>query len=154
MSKILAIKSVLTKAGKPNVLVTTAERDHWVPFGMWNAAGNSANFESYIGGNIDADYFAEGEELISGDVAQADNMILRTFSASKNPRVLAEMDAIESAKKAEVLNEAALLFRRRRVEALAKKAAADAAAAKAAADAAAKAGAKSGKAGKHVEVED
>lgn len=153
MSKILAIKSVVTKVtaaggGKPNVLVTASDRvaPHWVPFGMWTAAGNDTNFEAYLGGEFDADYFQKGEELISGDIANDDNIILRSFSASMNPVVLAHMSIINSTAKADALNGAALLFRARREEAQAKakaaKAAADAIAVEAAAKAALAAGVK------------
>lgn len=137
MSKILAIKSATTKAGRPVVIVETAERTVWVPFGMWTNTGADTNFEAYIGGNIDADYFLKGEELISGDVANDDNIILRSVSVSMNSEVLAHMASINANKKAESLNSAALLFRRKRDEATAKakadKAAADALAAEAAA---------------------
>lgn len=130
MSKILAIKSVTTKAGRPVVLVSTVERDHWVPFGMWHAAGNDVNFEAYVGGSFDSSYFKKGDTLISGDVAQDDDIILERFSASMNPEVLAHMAAITSNKKGEGLLEAAAMFR--------KKAAADREAKKLAAEEAAK----------------
>lgn len=130
MSRILAIKQVTAKSGKPFVLVTTADRDHWVAYGMWNSRGLSANLESYVGGEFTADYFLKGEKLLNDDLAQDDNVILRDFVATMNSEVLAGAVARENAERASKASDAAAIFRRRRNEATAK-AAADAAVIKA-----------------------
>lgn len=120
MAKILAIKSVFTKAGKPNVLVSTAEKDHWVPFGQWKSKGASMNFDAYVGGQIETDYFKKDDELLNGQLCTADNTILRDFSVSMNPLVAAYAVAAETATRASELSDAAAIFRRRRLEAQAK----------------------------------
>lgn len=122
--RILAIKAVKTKLGKPNVLISTAEKDHWVAYGMWTSHGNSENLEAYVGGEFTGDYFKKGETLLNGNVAENDDVILRDFSASMNPAVLAGAIAMENREKAQSLTDAALLFRRKRIEAQAAAAAA------------------------------
>lgn len=117
---IIAIKSVVSKNGKPFILVTTADRDHWVAYGMWTSRGLSANLEAYVGGSFEGDYFQAGETLLNGDEAQDSNIILRDFVATQNPTVLAGAIAMENQLKATKLNDAAAIFRRRRTEAAAK----------------------------------
>lgn len=129
MSKILAIKAIKTKLGKPVILVTTAEKDHWCAYGMWTAKGNSEALDAYVGGEFSGDYYQEGEVLLSGDPVTQSDIILRDFSASMNPEVTARVAALGIAAKAESMNDAALLFRRRRTEKLAADAKAAAAAA-------------------------
>src|ERR1019366_2292609 len=101
MSKILAIKhlNVKQKDGlvKPSVLVTTALADIWVTPGQMKSAGASASLENYIGGNIEAVYFAKGELLFDGvTICTDDNKILKSIYVSANPVVLAHSLAIES----------------------------------------------------------
>lgn len=126
METILAIKATKTKLGKPVIIVETASKTHWVAYGMWTAHGNSENLEAYVGGNFAGDYFKKGDELLNGDVAQDDDVILRDFSATMNPAVLAGAIAAENAAKARGFNDAAAIFRKRRNDLLAEKAAKDA----------------------------
>jgi len=116
MAKILAIKSVFTKAGKPNVLVSTAEKDIWVPYGQWQSKGASDNFDGYVGGNIEVDFFAKGDILLNGQECTQDGIILRDFAVSMNPAVVAYAVAAETAQRASKLSDAAAIFRRRRLE--------------------------------------
>lgn len=120
MSKIIAIKSVKTKAGKPNVLVSTAEKDHWCPYGSWIAKGASEALDAYVGGDFQADYFQEGELLLSGDAVTASDVILRDFVVTMNPMVVAGIAAIGVQQKGAEMQQAAAIFRRRRTDALAK----------------------------------
>lgn len=118
--KIFAIKAVTTKGGKPNVLVSTIDgKNHWVPYGSWNAHGNSLSLEGYVGGEFEADYFQEGELLLSGDAVTASNVILRDFTASMNPAVLAGIAALEVKAQSEKMLGAAAAFRARRAQAAA-----------------------------------
>lgn len=116
--KIAAIKSVRTKLGKPNVLVTTIDgKQHWCPYGSWHAKGNSDALDAYVGGEFLFDYFQEGEELLSGDLATSSDVILRDFSASMSPLVVATIAAIGIQKQSEDMQIAAAMFRTRRLAA-------------------------------------
>ncbi len=124
MSKILAVKPITTKAGKPVVLVTTFDgseiKDHWCPFGSWKAKNLSTTaFDAYVGGEFQADYFQEGEILLSGDPVTQSDIILRDFTASMNTAVSASIAALEAKTKSESMSEAAAMFRARRVANLA-----------------------------------
>ena len=119
--KILAIKSVTTKAGRPMILVSTAKSDIWLTVAQWNAKGASATLDNYVGGDIEARYFEEGEELFDGTKCTASDKILDTFSASMNPAVLAHSVVIEAnAKEQEALDVNALFARRRAAKATSK----------------------------------
>lgn len=126
--KILAIKHINTKAteGKPSrslVLVSTAGRDHFITPGQWKSAGASASLDNYVGGDIDARYFEEGEELFDGTVCTASDKILDQFSVSQNPEVLARIGAIEAADAMQGALDKSALFKRQREAAKAKLAA-------------------------------
>lgn len=116
MSKILAIKHVATKAGKPNVLVSTAAQDVWVPFGQWQSKGASAILDGYVGGSIETDFYAKGELLLNGQECTQDGIILRDFSVSMNPQVAAYAAAAEAMSRSAAASDAAAIFRRRRLE--------------------------------------
>ena len=92
MARILAIKSVKSKSGKPFVLLTTSNGDVWIPYGQWSAS-NSVNLQSYVGGEIAVMYFKKGDTLLSGTICEVDNVIVDSFIASQNPRVLALVEA-------------------------------------------------------------
>lgn len=134
MAKILSVKPVQTKLGKQVILVTTFDgtnvKDHWCSFGQWKAKNLSlTSFDAYVGGQFEADYYQEGEVLLSGDPVTQSDTILRDFVASMNPAVSAAVVALESRAKADSMAEANAMFKARRTAQLA-------AAAKLAADAA------------------
>lgn len=130
MSKILNCKSVTTttknKEKKPMILVQTAERDIWITIPQWKSKGLSNSLESYTGGNIDARFFDEGEELFNGTACTESDKILADFSCSANPAVLAHAIVVENAAAMEVAVGASALFARARAERLAKQEAAKA----------------------------
>ena len=98
MSKIIAIKHVTTKAGKPNVLVTTAERDHWVSLGQWTNKAGKANIQNFVGGDFDANYFQVGDILLNGSACTESDIILDDFTVSMNEEVLARAEAVRAEK--------------------------------------------------------
>ena len=114
--KILAIKRITTKAGKSLVLVSTANQDVFITAGQWKSAGASASLDNYVGGNIDARYFEEGEELFDGTECTESGKILDSFSVSANPAVLAHALAIESSLKETQAMDLNALFARKRAE--------------------------------------
>lgn len=128
MSKILSIKPITTKVGKPLILVTTvADGDVYVPYGSWVSGKKySEVLDSYVGGEFHADFYAEGEELLDGTKFEARNgtRILRDFTAAMNP-VVAALLAHQSLKaQSDSMLEAAAMFRNRRNAAITAKAAA------------------------------
>ncbi len=121
--KILAIKRIVTKLGKPSILVQTATKDIFVTPGQWAAQGASQSLDNYVGGDIDANYFEEGEMLFDGTTpCTKSGVILKTVFVSANPAVLAHALAIESANVGQSFMDKAALYTRQRVEAKAKEA--------------------------------
>ena len=119
--KILAIKRVITKVGKPSILVQTATGNHWPTPGQWKSTGASQTLDNYVGGDIDVEYFKEGELLFDGETTcTKDDTILKSVYATPNPKVLAEALAIESAKVAEDFMDRSALFTQARIAAKAK----------------------------------
>jgi hypothetical protein len=114
MAKILAIKPVVTKAGRPSVLIQTATADIWVSHKQYQSKGCSNTFENYVGGDIEADYYKTGEPLFDGTPCTKDDTIVRDFSMSANSMVLASALAIESRLKAEEFSDKSALFARGR----------------------------------------
>lgn len=112
--KILAIKHQSTKAGKPMIIISTADRDVWVTPKQFTSKGGSASLDSYVGGNIDVDYYAKGDALLNGQQCIDDNVILRDFVISANPAVLANALAIESAMRMQNAVDSSALFARNR----------------------------------------
>lgn len=136
MSKILAVKPITTKAGRPMVIVSTIDRDHFVSRSQWEGHKLNVVFDAYVGGNLETDYYAKGDLLLDGvTVVEDDNIILRDFSASMNPEVTAKIASETLNKEAEVAREASAMFARKRAAETPEQAAERRAAAKAARDA-------------------
>lgn len=114
MSKILAVKPITTKASRPMVIVTTLERDHFVTRAQWDGHKLSPAFDAYVGGSFHSDYFQKGDLLLSGDVVEDDNIILRDFSASMNPTVVAAIAGMLINQENSEAKEAAIMFARKR----------------------------------------
>lgn len=123
--KILSIKTVDTTAKngakKPMILVQTATKDIWVTPGQWKSTGANYTLDNYVGGDIDTEYFTEGEMLFD-DVTECtkNDTILKTVYVSQNPAVLAHALAIESANKMADVMDRSAIFSRNRVVALTK----------------------------------
>ncbi len=122
--KILAIKHQSTKKGKPCIMITTAQGLIWPSIGQWRASGASPTLGNYVGGNVEVDYYAEGDEMLGGDLCTKDNTIVRAVYPSENPVVLANSLAIESKNKMEEVSDLASMFAKSRAEAKAKSTAA------------------------------
>lgn len=117
MSKILSLKHVTTGEGRPMIIVSTVDRDHWVTFNQWTKSkGYSAILDPYVGGQFEADYFKAGDELISGDIVDTDDIIIRDFVATMNPVIVAHLVHVEAQAAAAQRSDAATLFQRRRSE--------------------------------------
>lgn len=114
MSKILAVKPVTNKAGRPMVIISTVEKDHWVTRAQWDGAKLLPAFDAYVGGSILTDYFKKGEQLLSGDVVDTDDIILRSFSVSMNPTVAAAVAGNLILQEDAAAKEAAAMFARKR----------------------------------------
>ena len=111
--KILAAKLINTGNGGPKVLVQTAKQDIWVPFGQWKSSCQSP-IPSYIGGDIEPDFYKEGETLLNEQVCTKNDTILRSFVASENPLVIAIAQSYSQEKlENEASDKAALLSRQR-----------------------------------------
>lgn len=116
MSKILAVKPITTKAGRPMVLVQTVDRPlgHFVTRAQWDGHKLSPAFDAYVGGQFLSDYFQKGDLLLSGDVVEDDNIILRDFSASMNPIVVAQIAGMLINQETAQASEATALFAAKR----------------------------------------
>jgi len=114
MSKILAVKPITTKAGRPMVIVSTIERDHFVTRAQWDAHKYSPVFDAYVGGTFSADYFSKGDTLLSGDIVTDDGVILREFSAAQNPTVIAAIAGMLLVQENTAAQEMSALFARKR----------------------------------------
>ncbi len=114
---ILAIKHVTSKVGRPLILVTTAAKDFWLTPKQWNSKGASAALDSYVGGNIDVDYYKEGDTLINGtDKCTKDETLVKDFYVSANSAVLANAFALESSAKMQKSMDMGALFARKKAE--------------------------------------
>lgn len=117
MSKILAVKPITTKAGRPMVIVSTIEKDHFVSRSQWSGHALSDVFDAYVGGEFDSDYYQKGDLLLDGvTVVEDSNVILRDFSASMNPVVTATIAATLIAQQSNQAKEQSALFARKRAE--------------------------------------
>lgn len=115
MSKILAIKPVTSKDGRPFVLVTTADRDIWITRKQWKGHGNTEVFDAYVGGSISTDYYQKGDLLLDGvTVCDESDRILRDFSAAMNVTVTASIAAQVIANQSAEAEEMANMFAKRR----------------------------------------
>lgn len=112
--KILSIKPVTTKKGNPQILIQTASQDVWVSVKQWQSKGCSNNLDSYVGGDIEVDYFKTGEKLINGTDCTKDNILLRDFIPSANPIVLANALAVENNMRMSNMLDKSALFSRQR----------------------------------------
>lgn len=120
MSKILSLKAVTTKAGKPTIIVITDDgKTNWVPYGSWVGHGYSETLDAYVGGEFHADYFQEGDTLLSGDAVTKSDIILRDFTAAMAPEVTAHIASIAARERADGFKAAAAMFRIKRDAALA-----------------------------------
>jgi len=117
--KILELKIINTKSGAVRVLVTTPEKDIWVPFGQWNNKCK-APLDSYVGGSIEAHYFQENDVMTNGEICTSSDVILSDFIASVNPEVAAMAHAVTMQAQMTSANELNALFNRKRAEAKAK----------------------------------
>jgi len=115
--KILDIKPI-AKLGK--ILVTTAESDIWITAGQWKNKGCSNSIGNYVGGDIEVDFYQEGDDMFGGAKCTKSNTIHRDFFISANPVVLANVLAIESASAMEALSGVSALASRRKAEERAK----------------------------------
>ena len=125
MAKILAIKhQVAKKSGKPYIIVNATDREqpHWLPYGMWTNKELSDALNAYVGGEIDTDYFQEGEELNDGSLATSSDAIVRDFAVQMRPAVLGAIIAAENAARASQFSDLSAMFRNKRNAALAEKA--------------------------------
>jgi len=111
--KILAAKLINTGNSGPKVLVQTAKTDIWIPFGQWKSQCQSP-IPSYIGGDIEPDFYKEGETLLNEQVCTKDNTILRSFVASENPLVIAIAQSYSQEKMESEASDKAALFSRQR----------------------------------------
>lgn len=112
---ILAIKNIITKSTKrPMVLISTNVKDHWVTAAQWKSKGLSMNVMSFVKGAFDADYYQKDDQLFDGTIATDSDIILRDFSASQHPSVVAETEAIRLMKQEDEINMASALFARNR----------------------------------------
>ena len=114
--KIVEIKHVTSKAGRPMVLVVGAEKDIWLTAKQFTAKGGSSILDSYVGGNIEADFYNEGDVLQNNEKCTKDGVILRDFSISVNPIVSARALAAEQQMRMDDANSNAALFARKRAE--------------------------------------
>ena len=112
--KILAIKPIVTKAGKPVILVQTASTDVWLSPKQMQSKGCSVSLDSYVGGDIEVDHYKQGDKLIDGTICTTDNKLLKDFIISANPAVLANALAIEAAARFNSMLDASALFARNR----------------------------------------
>ena len=119
MSKILETKIVNTKSGAVKVLVTTPEQDIWVPFGQWMNKCK-APLDSYVGGEISAHFFQEGDEMLNGEICTKSDVVLSDFVAQVNPQVAALAHAVTMENQISKAQEMNALFNRKRTEAKAK----------------------------------
>lgn len=120
MSRIMSIKSTVTKAtGAVKILVSTPEREHWVPYGQWiNAC--KAPLDSYVGGDFVGFYFKEGDTMLNGSLCSKSDIILEDFVASPDKEVLALAHARQSKEAENTASELNALYQRKRKEAQAK----------------------------------
>ena len=119
---ILAIKHATSKAGKPFILVTTASKDIWLTPKQWASKGASSALDSYVGGNVEVDYYKEGDLLLDGtSLCTKDDTLLKDFFISANSAVLANAFAIESSIKMQQANDMGALFARKKAESSAPK---------------------------------
>lgn len=121
MAKILEVKTIKTKLGAVRVLVTTPEKDVWVPFGQWMNKCK-APLDSYVGGEFQADYYQESEEMLNHEICTKSDVVLKDFMASVNPEVTALAHEIASNRQLKEAMDMNALFNRRRAEAKAKEA--------------------------------
>jgi hypothetical protein len=110
--RILALKPVQTKAGKPMILVQTATTDVWLSPKQLTSKGCSLSLDVYVGGDIAIDYHKKGDVLLNGAICDTDDKLLKDFIISANPSVLAAALAIESKQKMEDMLDASALFAR------------------------------------------
>jgi hypothetical protein len=110
---ILAIKHVNSKEGKPFILVTTASKDIWLTPKQWQSKGAMSSLDSYVGGDIETNYYKEGEVLLDGvSKCTKDDTLLKDFFVSASPAVLAQAFAAESSSKMQKASDMATLFAR------------------------------------------
>ncbi len=114
------------------LIVDEAENNVWISVADWTAQGMQ-DPGAYVGGNIEVEYYAIGEEIgNTGSIVETENSVKRNWSLSQNPIVLA-LASIEVAKQA--LQQAQLMAQKsakRLAESKAKAAIAEAAAVEAA----------------------
>ncbi len=115
--KVLAIKHQSTKKGKPCVMITTAQGLLWPSIGLWKASGASPTLGNYVGGNVEVDYYTEGEEMLGGVICTKDNTIIRAIYPSENAVVLANSLVVESKNKMEEATDLASMFAKNRAAA-------------------------------------
>jgi hypothetical protein len=117
MAKILGLKLQNRKSdGRPMIIVQANDRvaPHWVSFAQWLGHGYSEVLDAYVGGEFHPDYFKKGDELLSGDIVDVDDIILRDFVASMSENVTAKLALGALQVKTEAAKDAAELFRMRR----------------------------------------
>lgn len=117
MAKILGLKLQNRKAdGRPMVIIQANDRvaPHWVSFAQWIGHGYSEVLDAYVGGEFHPDYFKKGDELLSGDIVDADDVILRDFIASMSVQVASSLALGALKTKVDAATDAAKLFAARR----------------------------------------
>ena len=114
--RIIAIKHITSKAGKPLVLVNTPSKDLFIPFGQWKQAG-SVNLQSYVGGDIEVNYYAKGEKLANGVECDTEGVLVKQVFPTQNAEVVGQVEAITVAKQAEEQEAKAAFMRRMRTNA-------------------------------------
>lgn len=115
MSKILAVKPIVSKEQRPFVLVTTVEREVWIPRKQWDAHKLSPVLDAYVGGTMYTDYYQKGDLLLDGvTVCDESDRILRDFSASMNPTIIAQVAGQVVLTQAAEATEMAALFAKKR----------------------------------------
>lgn len=121
MQKILGVKFVKGKAnGKGYILVTTPQRDHWIPLGMFRNEAQTDTFDAFVGGSINVNYYQKGDKLLDESICDADDIIVESINLAKNPDIVAKIAAEEQQRKSSEMDDLIALNKRKRDEKLAK----------------------------------
>lgn len=90
MSRIKSIKGVNTPKGVKILIETRDMQQVWIPLGQWNNKVGNNPMESYVGGEVQVDFYQKGDFMpLTGNTCTDSNKIMRDFSVSQNPEVAA-----------------------------------------------------------------
>lgn len=117
MAKIISTKVINAKSnGKPWVLVTTPEKDVFVPLGMFRNSAQTDTFDVFDDGEIFPTYFSKGDKLLNGSICTEDNTILESVVLRKNQTIVAKIAAEEQLRKTAQMDDMLALQKRKRAE--------------------------------------